>query len=120
VPSPAPSNGVAVVEVHHISLNHGDLNDARSGRIAVGDVLGSDLSGVVVAAASDGTGPSVGSRVVGVGPGAFAQRCAVGVGALAPAPDAVSLARAVGLPVAGLAALQALRAAGSGPASGCW
>jgi NADPH:quinone reductase-like Zn-dependent oxidoreductase len=115
VPTPCASPGVAVVEVRHISLNHGDLNDARSGRIAVGDILGSDLAGVVVTPASDATGPAVGTRVVGVGPGAFASRCAVAVGALAPVPESVSLARAVGLPVAGLAALQALRAAGSGP-----
>jgi NADPH:quinone reductase-like Zn-dependent oxidoreductase len=115
VTDPSPDPGQAVVEVHHVSLNHGDLNDARSGRVAVGDVLGSDVAGVVVVSASDGSGPTVGTRVVAVTPGAFASRCAVSVSALAPLPASVDAAQAVGLPVAGLAALQALRAGGSGP-----
>jgi NADPH:quinone reductase-like Zn-dependent oxidoreductase len=33
--------GQVVVEVHHASLNRGDLNDARSGRVRPGGVLGS-------------------------------------------------------------------------------
>lgn len=114
VPSPSPCSGHAVVEVHHVSLNHGDLNDARSGRVAVGDVLGSDVTGVVVASSLDESGPPVGTRVVAVAPRAFAERVAVSVGALAELPVSVDPVRAVGLPVAGLAALQALRAAGSG------
>jgi NADPH:quinone reductase-like Zn-dependent oxidoreductase len=115
VPSPSPSADQAVVEARHVSLNHGDLNDARSGRIAAGDVLGSDVAGVVVASAADGSGPAAGSSVVAVTPRAFAQRVAVSVSTLAVLPASVDPAEAVGLPVAGLAALQALRAAGSGP-----
>src|SRR4029077_13547733 len=43
-------------------------------------------------------------------PGAFAARVAVDVEALGVVPDSVDLAEAAALPVAGLAALQAIRA----------
>ncbi|NUP22010.1 MAG: zinc-binding dehydrogenase [Streptomyces sp.] len=104
-----------MVDVSHGSLNYGDLNDARSGRVPVGAVLGSDAAGVVVRAAADGTGPAVGSRVVALTSGAFAERVAIDVGALAEVPKSLDLARAVALPVAGVAALRSLRAAGLGP-----
>ncbi|RNG34705.1 alcohol dehydrogenase [Streptomyces botrytidirepellens] len=101
-----------MVDVSHASLNYGDLNDARSGRVPVGAVLGSDAAGVVVQAAADGTGPAVGARVVALTSGAFAERVAVDVGALAEVPKVLDLAKAVALPVAGVAALRSLRAAG--------
>lgn len=99
--------------MHYVSLNLGDLNDARSGRVPAGGVLGSDVSGVV--AASSPGGPPVGTRVVGLTAGAFASRVLVAPSALAVVPDSVDLAHAAALPVAGLAALQSLRAAGAGP-----
>jgi NADPH:quinone reductase len=108
VPAPVPSHGQVVVETHHASLNRGDVNDVRSGRVPAGAVLGSDLAGVVVR--STRGGPEVGSRVVALAAGAFAQRVAVDVDALAIVPDPVDLAEAAALPVAGLAALQAIRA----------
>jgi NADPH:quinone reductase len=98
--------------VHHASLNRGDLNDARSGRVPAGAVLGSDAAGVVARAAAEG-GPRAGTSVVALAPGAFAKRVAVDIGALAEVPGSVDLAEAATLPVAGLAALRALRAAGS-------
>jgi NADPH:quinone reductase-like Zn-dependent oxidoreductase len=107
---PVPSSGQVVVEVRHVSLNRGDVNDARSGRVPPGAVLGSDLSGVVLRAAKDGSGPLPGTRVVALATGAFAQQTAVDVDALAVVPDTVDLAVAAALPVAGLAAVQALRA----------
>jgi NADPH:quinone reductase-like Zn-dependent oxidoreductase len=108
---PAPTDGV-LVDVHYVSLNLGDLNDARSGRVPPGAVLGSDAAGVVVQTSQDG--PPVGARVVALTSGAFASRVAVSPSALAVVPDGVDLARAATLPVAGLAALQSLRAAGAG------
>ena len=105
VASPVPSAGEVLVDVHHVSLNLGDLNDARSGRVPPGAVLGSDVAGVVVES---------GTRVVGLTAGAFAERVVVAESALAVVPDGVSLAHAAALPVAGLAALQSLRAAGVG------
>jgi NADPH:quinone reductase-like Zn-dependent oxidoreductase len=115
VADPVPGPGQVLVEVSHASLNHGDLNDARSGRVPVGAVLGSDAAGVVVRAAADGTGPAVGTRVVALTTGAFAERVAIDVGALAEVPKGVDPAKAVALPVAGVAALRSLRAAGLGP-----
>ncbi len=113
VSEPAAGPSQVVLEVHYTSLNHGDLNDARSGRVPPGGVLGSDVAGVVVQAAADGSGPAAGTRVVALAPEAFAERTAVQVGALAEVPPAVALAEAAALPVAGVAALRALRAAGS-------
>ena len=110
VPDPKPAPGQALVDVHHVSLHYGDLNDAKSGRVPPGAVLGSDLAGVVAVAAADGTGPAAGTRVVALAQGAFARRCAVEVSALADVPESVELATAAALPVAGIAALQALRA----------
>ncbi|MGB3444411.1 MAG: hypothetical protein WBA97_37205, partial [Actinophytocola sp.] len=48
VAEPTPSAGEVLVDVHHVSLNLGDLNDAKSGRVPPGAVLGSDVAGVVV------------------------------------------------------------------------
>ncbi|MEV6940848.1 zinc-binding dehydrogenase [Streptomyces sp. NPDC051172] len=115
VSDPVPAPGQVLVDVSHASLNYGDLNDARSGRIPVGAVLGSDAAGVVVRAAADGTGPAVGTRVVALTAGAFAERVAIDVGALAEVPKGLEPAQAAALPVAGVAALRSLRAAGLGP-----
>jgi NADPH:quinone reductase-like Zn-dependent oxidoreductase len=63
--------GQVVVEVHHASLNRGDLNDARSGRVRPGGVLGSGGVGgfAVQLAALAGAHviASVGSAARGVG-----------------------------------------------------
>jgi NADPH2:quinone reductase len=112
VPEPVAGPSQALVEVRHVSLNHGDLNDARSGRVPAGGILGSDAAGVVIRAAADGRGPAQGAWVVALTQGAFAERVAVEVGALAEVPARVDLAEAAALPVAGVAALQALRACG--------
>lgn len=115
IADPVPGPGQVLVDVSHASLNYGDLNDARSGRVPVGAVLGSDAAGTVVRAAADGTGPRVGTRVVALTKGAFAERVAIDVGALAALPKDLEPAQAVALPVAGVAALRSLRAAGVGP-----
>jgi NADPH:quinone reductase len=112
VAEPAAGPTTALIQVRHLSLNHGDLNDARSGRIRPGGVLGSDASGVVAEAAHDQSGPQVGARVVALAQGAFAERIAVDVDSVAEVPQSVDLTEAAALPVAGLAALRALRAAG--------
>ncbi|WP_207783727.1 zinc-binding dehydrogenase [Micromonospora globispora] len=112
VTEPVAGPGQVLVDVQHLSLNYGDLNDARSGRVPPGGVLGSDAAGVVVQAAAEGGGPAVGTRVVALTSGAFAERVAVEVSALAEVPQSVDLAEAAALPVAGIAALQALRAGG--------
>jgi NADPH2:quinone reductase len=113
VPEPRARPNQVVLDVHHVSLNRGDLNDARSGRVPAGAVLGSDAAGVVSQEAADSGGPALGSRVVALTPAAFAERAVVDVGALATVPDSVDLAETAVLPVAGLAAFRALRAAGA-------
>jgi NADPH:quinone reductase-like Zn-dependent oxidoreductase len=110
VGEPSAGSRQVIVEARHVSLNRGDLKDARSGRVRKGGVLGSDVAGVVVRAAAHGGGPPVGTRVVALSPGAFVRRLAVDIDALAEVPDGVDLAEAAALPVAGLAAMQALRA----------
>jgi NADPH:quinone reductase len=111
-PEPMAGSSQVLIDVHHVSLNYGDLNDARSGRVPPGAVLGSDAAGVVAQSARDGSGPEVGTRVVALAQGAFAERTAVEVDALAEVPQSINLAETAALPVAGLAALRALRAAG--------
>jgi NADPH2:quinone reductase len=115
IAEPSLSDGQVLVAVTHASLNRGDLNDARSGRLAPGAVLGSDVAGTITRTLAGGSGPTVGTRVVALAAGAFAERCAVDATALAPLPPTVDSAQAAALPVAGLAALQALRAAGLAP-----
>lgn len=100
-----------LVGVRHAALNFGDLNDARSGRVPPGAVLGSDLAGVVLRSGS--TGPPPGTRVVALASGAFAEQVVVGLRSLAEVPASVDLAQAAALPVAGIAALRALRACGT-------
>src|SRR5262249_61557865 len=74
VPEPVAGPSQVLLEVHHASLNHGDLNDARSGRVAAGAVLGSDAAGMVVQAAADGSGPAAGAPAGRLAPGGGARR----------------------------------------------
>lgn len=100
-----------LIEVRQAALNYGDLNDARSGRVPPGAVLGSDVAGVVLR--SGPNGPPPGARVVALARGAFAEQVVVGLDSLAEVPAMVDLAKAAALPVAGVAALRALRATGA-------
>ena len=107
VPDPVPDRGEAVVRVHAISLNRGEVR--RSAMAAAGWRPGWDLAGVVERAAPDGSGPGAGTRVVGLLPeGAWAARVAVPAPALAALPDKVTFSQAATFPVAGLTALYAL------------
>jgi NADPH:quinone reductase len=98
----------ALVAVHAFSLNRGEL---RLFQVRPeGWRPGQDIAGVVVRAASDGTGPAVGARVVALCDWeGWAERAAVPVHRMAPIADNVSFAAAASLPVAGLTALRALR-----------
>lgn len=108
VDEPVPSTGEALVEVRHIGLNFGELNYVH--RWSAGAVHGHDAAGVVVRAASDGSGPPVGTRVaVGMAPHAWAERVAVNPASLGTVPDGVDLADAAALGIAGVTALRVLR-----------
>ena len=107
VSEPTPERGEALVRVHAISLNRGEVR--RAGMTAAGWRPGWDLAGVVERAAANGSGPPPGTRVVGiVTEGAWATRVAVPTNALAELPEKVTFAQAATLPVAGLTALHAL------------
>jgi len=111
IAEPSAAGDDVLVEVRQAGLNYGDLNDARSGRVPPGAVLGSDVAGIVLR--SGKAGPPAGTRVVGLATGAFAERVVVDPGSLAEVPAKVDLAQAAALPVAGVAALRALRESGA-------
>jgi NADPH:quinone reductase len=111
LPEPGQGPSDVVIEVHASSVNRGELKllNARSD----GWPPGQDVSGVVVAAAEDGTGPAEGTRVVGIVDGAgWCEQVSVELNRLAPIPDSVSHESAASLPVAGLTALRALGTGG--------
>jgi len=111
VQDPDPDRGEAVVRVHAISLNRGEVR--RAGMAAAGWRPGWDLAGVVERAAANGSGPQAGTRVVGLLPeGAWAERVAIPGPALAALPDKVTFSQAATFPVAGLTALYGLARGG--------
>ena len=110
--APVPLAGEAIVRVHAISLNRGELRRAASG--PAGRRIGWDFAGAVERPAADGSGPGEGTRVVGMlGAGSWAERIAAPTEALGILPDAVPFDQAATLPVAGLTALYGLEKAGS-------
>jgi NADPH:quinone reductase len=109
VADPEPTPHQALIDVHQVSVNHGDL---LTGVRPPGTVLGCDAAGVVTRPAADGSGPSVGARVMVFAIGAWAQRLAVSVDDLAELPASVDSASAAAVPLAGITALRTLRAGG--------
>ncbi|HEX4193807.1 MAG TPA: zinc-binding dehydrogenase [Stellaceae bacterium] len=108
VPEPSPAPHEALIAVHAFSLNRGELTLMRIR--PEGWQPGQDVSGVVLKAAADGSGPKEGTRVVGILDWhGWAERAAVSTHRLAALPDAVSFGMAAALPVAGLTALRTLR-----------
>jgi NADPH:quinone reductase-like Zn-dependent oxidoreductase len=108
VPEPSPASHEALIAVHAFSLNRGELTLMRIRQ--EGWQPGQDVSGVVLEAAADGSGPKEGTRVVGILDWhGWAERAAVSTHRLAALPDTVSFGAAASLPVAGLTALRTLR-----------
>lgn len=113
VDEPVVGDSEALIQVSATALNFGEIHFIDQMR-KPGEVPGWDAAGVVVQAAVDGSGPPIGSHVVGFhGAGGWAQRRAVPTKNLALLPDSVDFGEAAALPVAGVTALQALRALGS-------
>ena len=107
-----PLPGEALVKVHAVSLNLGEVRRAQSED--KGLVTGWDFAGTVIQGAANGKGPQAGARVVGlVERGAWAEEVVVPSAQVAAIPDAVTFAQAATLPVAGLTALYALEHKGS-------
>lgn len=112
IEDPAPRPEEALVRVHALSLNRGEVRRAQGSPAA--SRIGWDIAGIVEKEAADGTGPKAGQRVVGVIQNrAWAELVAIPSANLAVLPESVSFEVASTLPVAGLTALYALdRAAG--------
>lgn len=112
VPEPPTARDEALIQVEAFSINRGETfllerpgRDWRPAR---------DVSGRVIRAAADGSGPAAGEQVVGHPQQAgWAQLAAVSSNALAVLPERVDVARAAALPLAGLTALRLLRASGA-------
>ncbi|MFF7976060.1 zinc-binding dehydrogenase [Streptomyces sp. NPDC007905] len=112
VDEPAPAADEAVVEVEAYGVNRGEI--MRLHRPKPGWRPGKDIAGVVVRAASDGSGPAEGARVVGHPPhSGWAERVAVRTASLVELPAGLPATQAAALPLAGLSALRLLRTAGS-------
>lgn len=112
VAEPVATKSQALIAVHAIALNFGELHFIDQMR-RPGEVPGWDSAGVVVQAAADGSGPRVGARVVGfAGEAGWAEQRVVSTDNLAELPEFVEFEDAAALPVAGVTALQALRALG--------
>lgn len=112
VAEPIPAEDEVLVDVGAIALNFGEIHWIANAR-QPGEVPGWDAAGVVLKAAVDGSGPPVGSRVVAFHwAGGWAQRRVAPSSNVAVVPDSVDLATAAALPVAGVTALQAIRALG--------
>jgi len=101
-----------------IGIREGQLDGLFDAHFPV--VPGWDLAGEVVRSGPAASTYAVGDRVVGyarldsIGPGTCAELVAVPERVLAPAPTSVPLTTAAALPLAGLTALQLVRAVGVG------
>jgi NADPH:quinone reductase-like Zn-dependent oxidoreductase len=101
-----------------IGIREGQLDGLFDAHFPV--VPGWDLAGEVVRSGPAASTHAVGDRVVGyarldsIGPGTCAELVAVPERVLAPAPTSVPLTTAAALPLAGLTALQLVRAVGVG------
>ncbi|MBO0735546.1 MAG: zinc-binding dehydrogenase [Alphaproteobacteria bacterium] len=108
IPEPLAAPDEGLVEVRAFSLNRGELRLFQMR--PEGWRPGQDISGVVVQAAADGSGPKPGARVVALADNAgWAQRVAVPAHRMALLADTVRYEEAAAVPVAGLTALRTLR-----------
>ncbi|MDP4097789.1 zinc-binding dehydrogenase [Paenibacillus sp. P96] len=111
VDAPQAQPWEALVQVKAVSLNRGEVKDAKEQEAS--SRPGWDFAGIVIEPAKTGAGPQKGARVVGLLPlGAWSEQVAAPVSMLAEIPDELTFAEAATLPVAGLTALYALRKGG--------
>src|SRR5215470_8494953 len=93
VAEPSLAAHEALIAVHAFSLNRGELTLMRIR--PEGWRPGQDVSGVVLQAAADGSGPKPGTRVVGLLDWhGWAERAAVSTHRLAALPDTVKFGEA--------------------------
>ncbi|MFB5267472.1 zinc-binding dehydrogenase [Paenibacillus enshidis] len=111
VDAPQAQPWEALVQVKAVSLNRGEVKDAKDQEASYRP--GWDFAGIVIEPAKSGTGPQKGARVVGLLPlGAWSEQVAAPISMLSEIPDELTFAEAATLPVSGLTALNALRKGG--------
>lgn len=111
LPEPEPTPNEFLLGVRAYALNRDELNLIR--QRPEGWRPGQDASGIVLRTAADGGGPPAGARVAAYLDGeGWAERVPVPAHRAAVLDDRVSFEQAAALPIAGLTALRALRAAG--------
>lgn len=113
IPEPTPAHDQALVRLRATTLNFGEVVH-RLAEAPDGAVLGWDAAGVVVQAATDGTGPPAGTAVVTTGEhgGGWAQLRAVRTRLIAPIPPGADPGASATVPVAAGSALRAMRRLG--------
>ncbi|MEC0128319.1 zinc-binding dehydrogenase [Paenibacillus pabuli] len=111
VDAPQAKPWEALVQVKTVSLNRGEVKDAKDQESF--SRLGWDFAGIVIEPAKSGEGPQKGAKVVGLLPmGAWSEQVAAPISMLAEIPEKLTFTEAATLPVAGLTALYALRKGG--------
>lgn len=130
VPTPAPGEGQVLVRVRAVGLNPADvfLTTARPAfmRLMMGvrrprtPIRGQDLAGVVEAVGPGVTSWRPGDEIfgeadLGQGSGTLAEYATAPAAALAPKPATLTWDQAGAIPMVGLTALHAMRAASVGP-----
>ena len=128
VDKPVPQDKQVLIQVHAASINAGDYRVMRADPFLVrmgGGLLrpkdpriGSDVAGVVEAVGENVTQFRPGDAVFGCASGSFAEYVLGRESNLTRKPENVTFEQAAALPVAGLTALQMLRAAGESHRSG--
>jgi NADPH:quinone reductase-like Zn-dependent oxidoreductase len=108
-PEPHPGPGEALIEVHAVSLNRGEVR--RLPMREEGTIPGWDIAGVIKEAPDDG--PRPGTRVVALADeGGWAELAVAPISRIAALPDGVAFEAASTIPVAGLTAVRALEVGG--------
>ena len=111
VEPPQPASGELIVDVKAFAMNRGEIGLLASR--PAGWRPGQDIAGIVVRAASDGSGPKAGERIVALTDfGGWSEQAAARSSRVAVLPAGVPFEDAASLPVAGLTALRALRVGG--------
>ncbi|MGJ6966503.1 NADP-dependent oxidoreductase [Streptosporangium sp. G11] len=115
IPRPVPGPGEVLIDVAATSFNPSDIGLRRGllrsvFRIDLPYTLGGDVAGTVVEVGGGVHTLAAGDRVIGRldGGGAAAEYVTAAADTLVAAPDAVPLAHAAAIPIAGLTAWQAV------------
>lgn len=117
VDMPVPGRNEVLVKVAASSVNAADYRSMKMGLIPKNRIFGADIAGTVEIAGPGiqrfQPGDEVMGELSGCGFGGFAEYVAVHEDVLIPKPREITFEEAAALPLAGVTALQALRAKGN-------